>query len=119
VLYLLTDRHDRDQYLYRPKKSRDDLEAELTLRQFPYTPEQLDLVLEILVGSGLIFHIPDIPMAQYQLVHDYLMNYVRSPATLDQLGWSGAAPVTAWAPSSPTPPGPPAGTAPPGTPAGR
>jgi tetratricopeptide (TPR) repeat protein len=119
VLYLLTDRHDRNQYLYRPKKSQDDLEAELTLRQFPYTPEQLDLVLEILVGSGLIFHIPDIPMAQYQLVHDYLMNYVRSPATLDQLGWSGAAPVTTWAPSSPTPPGPPAETAPPGTPAGR
>lgn len=89
VLYLLTDRHDRDRYLYRPKKSRDDLESELTLRQFSYTPEQLDLVLEILVGSGLIFHIPDIPMAQYQLVHDYLMNYVRSPATLDQLGWSG------------------------------
>ena len=119
VLYLLTDRHDRNQYLYRPKKSRDDLEAELRLRRFAYTPDQLDLVLEILVGSGLIFHIPNIPMAQYQLVHDYLMNYVRSPATLDQLGWSGAAPVTAWAPSSPTPPGPPAGTAPPGTPAGR
>ena len=119
VLYLLTDRHDRDQYLYRPKKSRDDLEAELRLRRFAYTPEQLDLVLEILVGSGLIFHIPDIPMGQYQLVHDYLMNYVRSPATLDQLGWAGAAPVTAWTPSSPTPPGQPDGTAPPGTPAGR
>ncbi len=76
VLYLLTD-IDRENRPYRPQKSRKDLEEELTLRQADYRPEQLDLVLEILVGSGLVFWLPNIPVDRYQLVHDYLVSYAR------------------------------------------
>ena len=57
VLYLLTD-VDRENRAYRPQKSREDLEEELDLRGAEYETEQLDLVLEILVGSGLVFFCP-------------------------------------------------------------
>ncbi|PZV14655.1 MAG: hypothetical protein DCF21_12585, partial [Leptolyngbya sp.] len=83
VLYLLTD-VDRENRAYRPQKSREDLEEELDLRGAEYETEQLDLVLEILVGSGLVFLLPDIPIDRYQLVHDYLVSYARreTPAHL-------------------------------------
>jgi hypothetical protein len=76
LLYLLTD-EDRESRLYRPLKSREDLEEELQLWGVGYLAEQLDLVLEILVGSGLVFWLPEIPIDRYQLVHDYLVSYVR------------------------------------------
>jgi tetratricopeptide (TPR) repeat protein len=76
VLYLLTD-IDRDSRPYRPQKSREDLEEELNLRGAVYQGDQLDLVLDILVGSGLVFLLPDIPIDRYQLVHDYLVSYAR------------------------------------------
>ncbi|MEA5452138.1 ATP-binding protein [Leptolyngbya sp. CCNP1308] len=76
VLYLLTD-IDRDSRPYRPQKSREDLEEELSLRGAAYQADQLDLVLDILVGSGLVFLLPDIPIDLYQLVHDYLVSYAR------------------------------------------
>jgi tetratricopeptide (TPR) repeat protein len=76
VLYLLTD-VDRENRPYRPQKSRDDLEEDLALSETPYQPAQLDLVLDILVGSGLVFLLPDIPIDRYQLVHDYLVSYAR------------------------------------------
>jgi tetratricopeptide (TPR) repeat protein len=76
VLYLLTD-EDRDHRLYRPQKTREALEEELDLMEVAYDLDQLDLVLEILVGSGLVFILPDAPTDRYQLVHDYLVSYVR------------------------------------------
>ncbi|WP_017297053.1 ATP-binding protein [Nodosilinea nodulosa] len=76
VLYLLTD-IDREGRSYRPQKSREDLEEELNLRGAKYQSDQLDLVLDILVGSGLVFLLPDIPLDRYQLVHDYLVSYAR------------------------------------------
>ncbi|MBE9140510.1 hypothetical protein IQ254_25480 [Nodosilinea sp. LEGE 07088] len=79
VLYLLTD-VDRENRPYRPQKSREDLEEELDLRRVEYLADQLDLVLEILVGSGLVFLMPDIPIDRYQLVHDYLVSYARRDA---------------------------------------
>lgn len=88
VLYLLTD-IDREQRPYRPPRSRDDLAVELTLRGSLYTQSQLDLVLEVLVGSGLVFMIPDPPLERYQLVHDYLVDYVRREDLPAQLGWRG------------------------------
>jgi hypothetical protein len=88
ILYLLTDL-DRDKRLYRPQKSREDLEEELTLRGSFYTLSQLDLVLEVLVGSGLVFMIPGIPIDRYQLVHDYLVSYVRQDNIPASLGWRG------------------------------
>ena len=80
VLYLLTD-EDREQRLFRPLKTREELEYELALLEMPFDPEQLDLVLPILVGSGLVFEIPEEPEKRYQLVHDYLVRYVRDVQT--------------------------------------
>ncbi|MBU7585771.1 MAG: hypothetical protein KAF91_23305 [Nostoc sp. TH1S01] len=67
VLYLLTDENN-----LRPLKTRADLELELEVQ-----PEKLDLILEILIKSGLIFKVPAVPADRYQLVHDYLVPFVR------------------------------------------
>ncbi|NMF83088.1 ATP-binding protein [Nodosilinea sp. P-1105] len=90
VLYLLTD-DDRNNGLYRPQKSRLDLQEDLDLRGVVYGQDQLDLVLAILVGSGLVFLLPDSPSDRYQLVHDYLLEYVRleqAPKLLKKLSKS-------------------------------
>jgi tetratricopeptide (TPR) repeat protein len=80
VLSLLTG-VDRENRPYRPQKSRKDLEEDLNLRHTPCPDEQLDLVLDILVGSGLVFLLPDIPLDRYQLVHDYLVSYARQASS--------------------------------------
>ncbi|MBD2198235.1 MULTISPECIES: WD40 domain-containing protein [Calothrix] len=67
VLYLLTDENNT-----RPLKTRADLGLELEVKS-----EKLDLVLEILVKSGLVFKVPAVPSERYQLVHDYLVPFVR------------------------------------------
>ena len=67
VLYLLTDENNT-----RPLKTRADLELELDV-----SAEKLDLVLEIFVKSRLVFQVPALPVDRYQLVHDYLVAFVR------------------------------------------
>ena len=67
VLYLLTDENNT-----RPLKTRADLELELDVKT-----KKLDLVLEILVKSGLVLRVPASPADRYQLVHDYLVPFVR------------------------------------------
>ncbi|NET57063.1 MAG: AAA family ATPase, partial [Symploca sp. SIO2E6] len=67
VLYLLTDENNT-----RPLKTRADLELELDVKG-----ETLSLVLDILVKSGLILRVPANPADRYQLVHDYLVTFVR------------------------------------------
>jgi len=67
VLYLLTDENNT-----RPLKTRADLELELEVKS-----ETLDLVLEVLVKSGIVLRVPAIPDDRYQLVHDYLVLFVR------------------------------------------
>ncbi|NEO97434.1 MAG: hypothetical protein F6K58_01705 [Symploca sp. SIO2E9] len=67
VLYLLTDENNT-----RPLKTRADLELELEVKA-----EILDLVLEILVKSGIVLRVPASPAERYQLVHDYLVPFVR------------------------------------------
>ncbi len=67
VLYLLTDENNT-----RPLKTRADLELELDVEE-----GKLDLVLKILVFSRLVFLIPATPADRYQLVHDYLVEFVR------------------------------------------
>ncbi|NER23427.1 MAG: hypothetical protein F6J96_22540 [Symploca sp. SIO1C2] len=67
VLYLLTDENNT-----RPLKTRADLELELDVKG-----ENLSLVLDILVKSGLILRVPANPADRYQLVHDYLVTFVR------------------------------------------
>ncbi|MCU0515794.1 MAG: hypothetical protein MUC60_02805 [Oscillatoria sp. Prado101] len=67
VLYFLTDEDE-----VRPLKSYDQLAAELAL-----DAEKLDLVLEILVQSGLVFLLKDYSADFYQLIHDYLAALIR------------------------------------------
>jgi hypothetical protein len=67
VLYLLTDENNT-----RPPKTRAELAADLAEEA-----DKLDLVLEILVKSGLAFLLPQSPADRYQLVHDYLVSFIR------------------------------------------
>jgi WD40 repeat protein len=83
VLYLLTNENGT-----RPLKTRAELEADLEILGFESEAKQLDLVLEVLVGSGLVFLLPESPENRYQLVHDYLVAFIRqqqAPGLLAEL----------------------------------
>ena len=67
VLYLLTDENGT-----RPLKTRAELAADL-----PAEVDKLDLVLEIFVDSRLVLQLPESPADRYQLVHDYLVSFIR------------------------------------------
>ncbi|HIK12975.1 MAG TPA: hypothetical protein IGS52_22400 [Oscillatoriaceae cyanobacterium M33_DOE_052] len=73
VLYLLTD--DKGT---RPLKTRDEIERDLQALAVDSTPETnpLSLVLEIFVKSGLVLLLPEKPEQRYQLVHDYLAEFI-------------------------------------------
>lgn len=75
VLYLLTDENGT-----RPLKTRTELAADLAAEA-----ENLDLVLEIFVRSGLVLLLPEIPTERYQLVHDYLVSFIRQQQGSDLL----------------------------------
>ncbi|AFZ27884.1 WD40 repeat-containing protein [Cylindrospermum stagnale PCC 7417] len=68
VLYLLTDESNK-----RPFKTRAELAAELAELE---DAAKLELVLDILVRSGLVVLFPDVP-ERYQLIHDYLVDLIR------------------------------------------
>jgi len=74
VLYLLTDEKGT-----RPLKTRAELERDLEGLAADLTREagKLDLVLRIFVDSGLVFLLPETPYDRYQLVHDYLAEFIR------------------------------------------
>lgn len=67
VLALLTNEKGT-----RPLRTRDEL-AELLQSD----SDKLDLILEILTGSGLAVRLPAEPENRYQLVHDYLVEPIR------------------------------------------
>ncbi|MEH2287008.1 protein kinase domain-containing protein [Nostoc sp.] len=67
VLYLLTNNNGT-----RPIKTYADLKAGLGADS-----DKLDLVLEILVKSGLVSLFPEFYGNRYQLVHDYLVDLIR------------------------------------------
>jgi tetratricopeptide (TPR) repeat protein len=73
VLFMLT--HENGS---RPFKTRTELEMELITIGKKIDADQLDLVLEVLTGSGLIFLIPEVPNDRYQLAHDYLVDFIRN-----------------------------------------
>ncbi|MEH2460246.1 nSTAND1 domain-containing NTPase [Nostoc sp.] len=75
VLYLLTNENNT-----RPLKTRAELEKYLATEA-----QNLDLVLEILVGSGLVFRILETPANRYQLVHDYLVPFIRQQRSAELL----------------------------------
>ncbi len=47
------------------------------LQQQPLSHQQLDLILNILVGSGLLFRVREDPEDRYQLIHDYVVEPIR------------------------------------------
>jgi tetratricopeptide (TPR) repeat protein len=72
VLFMLTNENGT-----RPLKTRDDLEADLVDLGMTHDLDKLDLVLEVLVGSGLVFLVPENPNDRYQIVHDYLVSFIQ------------------------------------------
>ncbi|MHC0062587.1 WD40 domain-containing protein [Nostoc sp. UIC 10890] len=68
VLYLLTDESNN-----RPFKTHAELAAQLAELE---DAGKLELVLDILVRSGLVVLFPDVP-ERYQLIHDYLVDLIR------------------------------------------
>jgi WD40 repeat protein/AAA+ ATPase superfamily predicted ATPase len=76
VLYLLTDENDT-----RPLKNRAELATDLATFQ---EDDKLDLVLELLVKSGLVFRWTEVPVELYQLVHDYLVAFIRQHEELER-----------------------------------
>ncbi|BDI14895.1 hypothetical protein ANSO36C_06970 [Nostoc cf. commune SO-36] len=75
VLYLLTNENNT-----RPLKTRAELEKDLGTEA-----QNLDLVLQILVGSGLVFRVLETPADRYQLVHDYLVPFIRQQRSAELL----------------------------------
>ena len=75
VLILLTDDQGK-----RPLQNYTQLRTGLLSYSINNTKldSELDLVLEILTGSGLISQIPEGANYRYQLVHDYLVPFIRA-----------------------------------------
>jgi len=75
VLFLLTDEKGT-----RPLKTQTELAADLAAEA-----NKLNLVLKIFVMSGLVLLLPEIPAERYQLVHDYLVSFIRQQQGADLL----------------------------------
>ncbi len=71
VLYLLSEGENR------PLKSFAELQEPLLIAHVNTAPHQLSLVLDILIGSGLVFEVPEVSGVRYQLVHEYLASLVQ------------------------------------------
>ncbi|KPQ38834.1 MAG: WD40 repeat protein [Phormidium sp. OSCR] len=67
LLYRLTDKQG-----HRPIKAYSEL-----ARDFNDSSDALDLILEIFVKSGLVSLLPEAPEPRFQLVHDYLVAFIR------------------------------------------
>lgn len=67
LLYRLTNKQG-----HRPIKGYSEL-----ARDFNDSSHALDLILEIFVKSGLVFLLPETPEPRFQLVHDYLVAFIR------------------------------------------
>ncbi|MGB3494212.1 MAG: AAA family ATPase [Elainellaceae cyanobacterium] len=73
VLYLLTDERGT-----RPLKTRSGLEQELeSLLPDEEALAPLELVLRVLCGAGVVVYLPEEPEDRYQLVHDYIAEFIR------------------------------------------
>ncbi|NEQ99739.1 MAG: hypothetical protein F6K30_24060 [Cyanothece sp. SIO2G6] len=74
ILYALTDENNT-----RPLKTRHEIETEIQNFDKGFIEEisQIDVILNIFKESGLIFLIPEIPDDRYQLIHDYLVSFIR------------------------------------------
>ncbi len=69
VLYALTGNEEK-----RPQKTQAELASELLSSN---SDANLSLVLDVLVGSGLAFRVSSAPDDRFQLIHDYLVGFIR------------------------------------------
>ncbi|MEW6496832.1 MAG: hypothetical protein AB1589_30555, partial [Cyanobacteriota bacterium] len=67
ILYLLTNENGT-----RPLKTDTELAAASELE-----PKRLEFLLDVLVKSGILFLVPETSTRLYQLVHDYLVFFIR------------------------------------------
>ncbi|RUT03452.1 hypothetical protein DSM106972_050910 [Dulcicalothrix desertica PCC 7102] len=85
ILYMLTNENGT-----RPLKTRSELETDL--KTFDLISDiEIDLVLEVLVGSGLVLEVREVPANRYQLVHDYLVRFIRQQQAPELLAALAAA----------------------------
>ncbi|WP_237396699.1 hypothetical protein [Okeania sp. KiyG1] len=78
VLILLTDENNT-----RPLKTQAEL-----VKESEFQEKELELVLKIFVKSSLVFLLREKPANRYQLVHDYLVAFIRQrkgPEILEEL----------------------------------
>ena len=72
ILYLLTDENNT-----RPLKTKEDIKNDLKNLEMPANAENMMIIFDIFTASGLVFIIPEKPLDRYQIVHDYLVEYIR------------------------------------------
>ncbi|MEM9119505.1 MAG: hypothetical protein AAGD09_16735 [Cyanobacteria bacterium P01_F01_bin.56] len=72
ILYLLTNEDGT-----RPIRTKTELMREQLCEAVRNHEEQVDVILEIFVKSGLVLLVPSAPTDSYQLVHDYLVSLIR------------------------------------------
>lgn len=79
LLYFLTEENG-----IRPSKTLGELASDLV--NSGVNNKQLELILEILEKSGLVFKLPEVTTNcyQYQLVHDYLIPFIRQQPEIQQ-----------------------------------
>ena len=70
VVYTFTDEEEN-----RPLKTKSEI---LTQMGSDLSAETLKLILDIFCGSGLIYPIPEQPEPRYQLIHDYLVEFIQT-----------------------------------------
>jgi WD40 repeat protein/tetratricopeptide (TPR) repeat protein len=77
LLYFLTEENG-----IRPLKTLAELGNELV--DSGVNDKQLEMILEILEQSGLLFKLPEVTTNRYQLVHDYLVTFIRQQPQIQQ-----------------------------------
>ncbi|MBD2544872.1 WD40 domain-containing protein [Planktothricoides raciborskii] len=77
LLYFLTEENG-----IRPLKTLGELASELVASGV--NVKQLESILEILEKSGLLFKLPEVTTNRYQLVHDYLVAFIRQQPDIQQ-----------------------------------
>ena len=75
ILYILSD--GLNESSDRPLKSHLEIEEALAAADLTPSPQQIQLVLDILIGSGLVFERLEISGIRYQLVHEYLSDLIQ------------------------------------------
>ena len=75
ILYILSD--GLNESSDRPLKTYSDIEEALAAADLDPAPYQIQLILDILIGSGLVFERLEVSGIRYQLVHEYLSDLIQ------------------------------------------